>query len=509
VDYLTNNLAEGGAYRAGAGDVHIYESYPISWEFIESMANLSNSPKPIFVSEGGQSSAIDPIASMRYVLEAGATNRLSDYIEPKIKGLEAIWAKYKLYDVYSNIEEMVIDSQKMAADQRAIYFNVIRSNPKINGYNVTSLTDVGLNDYFGDGEGVMDEFRHFKAGHYQVTSDGWAKLKWCLFVNPLDAYAGQSLRIRVSLANEDVLLEGNYPARLAVSGPEGEAWSKVVTVKVEGGNNPPLAYSIFDEDVKIDGLAEAQYTLSATLLDRPNARADSVRFNITDPGKKPDFKGFALTVLEIDQNLRKLLTSSGVALREYVEKQDFEHEVILVGDEFKGDAVAWRALYRRIAGGGFAIFLSRETLADGKGVNQWIPVDQKGRQTGGHGEANVFHSDIVARDHPVFKGLPHGVLIPEIYGELLRPKARFSDITVPEDAAAVWINQNTGKTEDGLVIGIYNYHKGKFLINSFDLTGNIGQPAADRMILNMVKYGQSNTLHDHETVIDDDPGKAH
>jgi len=40
------------------------------------------------------------------------------------------------------------------------------------------------------------------------------------------------------------------------------------------------------------------------------------------------------------------------------------------------------------------------------------------------------------------------------------------------------------------VIGIYNHQKGKFLINSFDLIGNIGQPAADRMILNMVKYGQ-------------------
>ena len=77
--------------------------------------------------------------------------------------------------------------------------------------------------------------------------------------------------------------------------------------------------------------------------------------------------------------------------------------------------------------------------------------------------------------------------MPGIFGNLLRPKARFSGITVPKDVAAVWTNLS----EDGLVIGIYDYQKGKFLINSFDLIGNIGQPAADRIILNMVNYGRA------------------
>ena len=66
-----------------------------------------------------------------------------------------------------------------------------------------------------------------------------------------------------------------------MSGAVGTVWSKDVTVKIQGGDNPPLAVKVFDEDVKIDGLVVSQYTLSATLLNRPNARADSVRFNIT------------------------------------------------------------------------------------------------------------------------------------------------------------------------------------------------------------------------------------
>lgn len=46
------------------------------------------------------------------------------------------------------------------------------------------------------------------------------------------------------------------------------------------------------------------------------------------------------------------------------------------------------------------------------------------------------------------------------------------------------------KTGDEMVIVIYNYQKGKFLINSFDLIIYIGQPDADRIILNILKYGQ-------------------
>jgi hypothetical protein len=55
------------------------------------------------------------------------------------------------------------------------------------------------------------------------------------------------------------------------------------------------------------------------------------------------------------------------------------------------------------------------------------------------------------------------------------------------------------KTEDGLVIGIYNYQKGSFLINSFDLIGNIGQPDADRIILNILKYGQADNKQIQDT----------
>ena len=39
--------------------------------------------------------------------------------------------------------------------------------------------------------------------------------------------------------------------------------------------------------------------------------------------------------------------------------------------------------------------------------------------------------------------------------------------------------------EDGVIIGIYNHHAGKFTVNTFNIIGNLGNPAADRLLLNM------------------------
>lgn len=483
-------LVDGGPYQAGAGDVHIYEGHPINREFLESMSALARKTNPVFVSEGGQASVPDPLGFERHFLKAGGASRLLKEYQPKARALEGVWNKYRLHDIYPSIEEMIVDSQRMAAAQRAIYFSAVRANPGINGYSLTSLTDIGA------GEGLMDDFRHYKAGHFQAVSDGWAKLKWCLFVNPSNIYAGQSLRINVSLANEDILSPGDYPARISISGSGATVWSKDVTVRVQGGDNPPLAYGVFDEDVSVAGLKEGQYTLSATLLHRANAKADSITVNVAERDRHSDLKGQELTVLGINPGVRKLLTDSGITLLEHPGKQKGGREVILIGDAFKGAPEDWRALYERIARGAFAVFLSRETLADDKRVNKWLPLGSKGTQQGGRREPNIFRSDIVAREHPVFKGLPAGVLTPEIYGQLLRPKARFSGIGIPEDVAAVWLNLGFlgfGKIDDGLVIGVYKHQAGKFLVNSLDLTGNVGQPAADRLILNMVEYGLINT----------------
>ena len=186
------------------------------------------------------------------------------WINPMIEGLEKIWAKHKLREVYPSIEEMLVDSQRLAARERALWFNILRSNPKVNGYSLT-----GHSDYWGYAEGVTDTFGEFKAGHLAAMRAGWAKLTWCLFVHPMHVYADRPFRVRAALANEDQLVPGNYHARLSISGPAGEAWHKETAITIRGGVNPPLAYAVLDEDVKPAGLVEGKYTLRAALLGAP------------------------------------------------------------------------------------------------------------------------------------------------------------------------------------------------------------------------------------------------
>ena len=105
--------------------------------------------------------------------------------------------------------------------ERLLTFDLIRSNPKLCGYNLTGMLDHALT-----GEGVWSFWREWKPGVFDALSDGWAPLRWCLFAHPLHGYAGRPLTVEAVLANEDVLPAGEYPARFRVIGPEGVAWER-------------------------------------------------------------------------------------------------------------------------------------------------------------------------------------------------------------------------------------------------------------------------------------------
>jgi hypothetical protein len=42
------------------------------------------------------------------------------------------------------------------------------------------------------------------------------------------------------------------------------------------------------------------------------------------------------------------------------------------------------------------------------------------------------------------------------------------------------------------MVGIHHHHAGKFTLNAFDLLGNLGHPAADRLLLNMAAYAATD-----------------
>jgi hypothetical protein len=72
-----------------------------------------------------------------------------------------------------------------------------------------------------------------------------------------------------------------------------------------------------------------------------------------------------------------------------------------------------------------------------------------------------------------------------------------NDIAPPPDVAALGIDSTANldghfEYHDGLALGTYPFHAGHLTLCAFNLAGNIGQPAPDRLLVNMVRQSQAD-----------------
>jgi hypothetical protein len=484
----TGDLHEMGAFHNGTGDAHVYPFFPLTWDFLTSFFNVAHDTHPFFLSECGMGSGYNPIWEQRIMQGLKIPDFVYgwDWINRGVAGMKHTWDTYGLAATYPKMEDMMVDSDLSAVRQRNLVFSMVRGNPKINGYNLTSM-----NDFWGAGEGIMNNFRDFKPGHLEAMRAGWAPLRWCLFVNPTSAYADKPLHLRVTLANEDVLPAGAQKAMLTIRGSGGQVWKQEVTASIEA--NGPLAYLLLDQDVTIPNLAPGRYSLKAVLDGHANAAADHYDFTVTSRAALPKIPG-AVTVAGVPQNVRDLLTALGAKLHDFAPDEKIDGETIVVGGDFKGAAAQWRSLYARAAQGAHLVFLDENVFHAGDAQNKWLAVADKGRQNGDL--EWLYHKDCVAKvAHPIFAGLPVKLMDPDDYGMLLNNAHFFEGTTTPDDTAAVAIRSTLGnhyEYHDGVMIGTYKLGGGHFTVNAFDIDGTIGSPATDRLLVNLVLAAQAD-----------------
>ncbi len=500
----------GYGFYPGTGDAHIYNRYPTSWKFVTGFAKLGTNTKPFFLSEGGMGSLYNSVREERDLNRAKAPESAYawNWIRPDVAGLKSTWRKYGLAEVYPEIENMLIDSELSASRQRELIFSIVRSNPKVNGYSLTSMEDA-----WGAGEGVMSTFREFKAGHLSVLKAGWAPARWCLFVNPMNAYSDRPLHIKVALANEDHLPAGAYSVTLKIDGAGGTVWQRDLTLNLRGGSDAPLAYGLIDDDIAITGLKPGEYSLKAILGNVRDVASDNLSFTVSDRMLLPDKLG-DITVVGLGEAAEELLRHQGARLHNLSASGDVNHEVILLGDTLGDDAKPWRALYSRIARGAHAVFLSSSIFGpklDGgpktwddtmKSTVRWLALPGSTGLAGGRQglvskRDSLYHKEVIAKSGPIFDGLRSKLMAPEFYGELLEDASYFDAVPIPEETSAVAISCgfyfiSEAQYSDGVVIGSYRHHAGHFTICGFNILGHLGTPAADRLLVNLVKAAASD-----------------
>lgn len=284
------------------------------------------------------------------------------------------------------------------------------------GYSLTGTVDQGYS-----GEGLTSTFRELKPGMVDAVFDGLAPLRWCLFAEPVNVCRGAQVELEAVLANEDVLLPGDYPVRIEVFGPGGgRVFVRETSFTVEKPENvpePPFVLPVFCEKVRVDW-AGGEYRLTATLLRGGAAAGREARFRVFDPADMPH-PDCAVTLWGDDPGLAEWLRARGIACRGWSELGETGPALILAGaaPPAPGGAEAFGKLMTRVERGAAVVFLSPSVFADGEKASAWVPAADPG--TFIHLPGGVYHKDDWAKPDPVFHGLPTGVLDYGTYREVV------------------------------------------------------------------------------------------
>ena len=489
-----------GGYFENAGDAHVYPTTPQTAETNAGIRNLGHDQQPVFLSEYGIGSLMNVIDERRKYGEAHTYLAAPDSVTPAqitacpevvlltsmVEKLEADWRRYGFEDVYAFPEDMLRDSQRLHARQRRLGFDLIRSNPQICGYNLTGMLDHAIT-----GEGVWTFWRELKPGIAEVLRDGWAPLRWCLFVTPLHAYAGQSVTVEAVLANEDVLPPGEYPVTFRIQGPDGPAWERQATVRIPHpapGGKPLLAVPVLKEEIVLDGPAGG-YELAARLHAGGCPAGDRMSFRLSSAQNLPSLNA-TVTVWGLEARAIEWLEAHGVACRPWDGSTDRQSGVIVVGLPDGATAAEWTALQEAIAGGCTALFLQPRAFAAGDDSTYWLPLETKGICKSFYDW--LYHKDCVAKRHPVFDGLQAGGILDWDFYDQLISHELFEGQETPDEVIVAAFAAGyccPGGYESGVMVGRYRYGTGHLILNTLHVLEQLARhPAADRLLLNFLRY---------------------
>lgn len=503
-DYVWGNEGPGGPsvatgklrdYWLKTGDVHFYPEVPQNPETDRSIRMLGQDSKPVFLSEYGIGSMMGVIHNARTYEQAGTHANTEDYVlmRSMAERLIADWNRWGMEGVYPFPEEFLRDSQHWMARHRLLGFNLIRSNPKLCGFNLT-----GMLDHVMTGEGVWGFWRDWKPGVMDAMRDGWAPLRWCLFVNPTHVYSGRRLRVEAVLANDGILRAGNYPVRFRIWGPNGIAWERRDTARIPqlgAGEDGPLSVPVLAEEISLS-LPAGEYHVVADMERGGSPSGRTTEFYVSDLNSLRRVNR-TVTVWGIEEQTQRWLKERGVMCEPLGETSSIRREIILVGDLSKAvaDDERWRELARRMARGSTAIFLSHMAFQRENDPTAMLPLAKKGRCY--RFNDWLYHKECVAKAHPIFEGLQGpGIMNWYYYGPLI-PHQLFDGQDSPDEAIAVAFAagySTPGGYASGILLAAYRFGEGRFIVNTFPVLQYLdAHPAADRLLHNMIGYAATLT----------------
>jgi len=439
-DVANNDAPYDGpnALRPAYGDLHFYPGYPHDADQVRKIRKWSAHAKPAFLSEYGVGSLLDVIDHCHEFERRGIRHDAPDYaLMSDIRDRYiADWKELGLSRFFADPVDFLRESERMNARSRREGFDLVRSNPRFAGFNLTGALDHAI-----CGEGPMSLFRRIKDENFDVFRDGWSDLRWCLFLSRGNYFEGDAVEFEAVLADFDALRDGEYTAAFAIADADGtKEWqSEKITLKVpqtDADGRRLVAYQV--AKLRAEGkFRPGRHFLRAYLDHGGYAAAFEKHFYVT--------------------------ARPAVAQNSLIE--------IGKADEKRGQDVM-----KRVAEGATALVHLEEW---GTKPPTFLPMKNLKSVKREHW---LYHDDTLILPHALSKGTKTGFMDWDFFDGCF-PCYGFTTDTKPESVASV--NFNVGGPavySRSFNLAVFRYGKGKLIISTFPLSAS--SPAGATILSN-------------------------
>ncbi len=264
---------------------------------------------------------------------------------------------------------------------------------------------------------------------------------WCVTLDRQTVYNQGVLPIEVYLSDLGKLEQKEYTARFTVSLDGETVWEKdvPVTPAYTKTGSYVSAMPVLSEEILLTGLAAGRYQLRAELIDTHVVGA--YEFTVTDAQDLPTLSG-TVYVSGLDAAAQSLLEKTGLQV-ETLDEQNIVRgsTIVLGGKNIPADTLA--LIYEAVEQTGATVIGAHpDAFGDWGYLN--LPFDE------------VAYT-VLSQSHK--------------YLNLDRPARKI-----------------LAGDEEGVAIGVYDYGRGTIVVNTLSLLENIGDPVADRLLLNLIDY---------------------
>lgn len=467
-------------------DRHPYRSVPHTaddirfYREVRGYAGACGGLEPYFPSEYGIGSGVNWARVVRLFEQNGCLGGQDcQFYRSQLERFLADYRRWNMESVFGTPEGFFRQSLARNASQRTLGLNALRSNPHVVGYSLTGTVDQVL-----CGEGLTTTFRELKPGTVDAVFEGFAPLRWCTFVEPLNLYSGGEATFEAVLANEDVVKTGSYPARVAVFDPDNKCIvDRPTTVNVPAGE-PRFALPVFKERIRIDGPSGC-YRFEVFFEKGAAASGGMTEFHVFRKEDMPLVRTEVCLWGE-DAGLRQWLDQNGIKTVAFDPGVPVDRKRLFLAGATPPPQPedAFADLTKRIKAGSAAVFLQPAVFRAADDSTAFLPLEKRGAFA--ELPAWLYHVDQWAARHPIFAGLQSGGLMDYAYYREIIPKTHLVDAQTPDSTVAAG-NDTSSNYCSGLMTAIYQVSDGRILVNTLLVRENLGVvPQAERLLRNML-----------------------